>query len=391
MRNLKKVTFILIAILLPIIGLFYIFNLKSVTHISDIEFSPIQYSSRTPLDSLREKPKNIIIFIADGMGFNHLSLALLTQQSEETSVWQEFDVKGWHDTRSSYGPLTDSGASATAMSTGTVTSFEVIGQDNKGNNLENIMELATQNNYLTGIVTDSYIWDATPAAFIAHTKSRDNAKEILTQIASSGLDLIFGELEDLGEGNVPDYEATIEILNKRFHILDKSLEFPSSDSNTKPLAAVYAEDEVQDLNSDPNLTRLTTVALDYLTSKDQPFLLLVESEEIDTKSHKNDSKGVLNGLKSIQKTLSYILDFSKTNRETLVIFTSDHETGGLVIVSDKNYPNMQTIWASKDHTASLVPLLAKGPGSIYFSDIHYNWEIGNYLKKLIPIYKSSNE
>jgi alkaline phosphatase len=319
-------------------------------------------------------------------------LALLTQQSEETSsVWQGFEVKGWHDSRSSYGPLTDSGASATAMATGTTTFFEVIGQDDKGNNLENIMEFATRNNYSTGIVTDSYIWDATPAAFIAHTKSRDNAKEILVQIASSELDLIFGELEDLGEDDVPNYEATVEILNQRFHLLDKSLELPGNDSNKKPLAAIYAEDEVQDLDSDPNLTRLTTVALNHFGSKDQPFLLLVESEEMDSKSHKNDSEGVLNGLKSIQETLSHILDFSKTNGETLVIFTSDHETGGLVVVSDKNYPDMQLVWSTKNHTASLVPLLATGPGAKYFSDIHRNWEIGNRLKKLIQQNNSPNQ
>ena len=68
------------------------------------------------------KPKNIILFVADGMGFSHLSLAMHTLQSENVpSVWHEFDVKGWHDTKSTYGPLTDSGASATAMATGTAT------------------------------------------------------------------------------------------------------------------------------------------------------------------------------------------------------------------------------------------------------------------------------
>jgi alkaline phosphatase len=68
------------------------------------------------VENYDRKPKNIIVFIVDGMGFGHLSLALKTHQSENTaSVWNEFDVKGWRDARSVYGPLTDSEASATAM------------------------------------------------------------------------------------------------------------------------------------------------------------------------------------------------------------------------------------------------------------------------------------
>jgi len=360
---------------------------------SDIEFSPGQDINKVKPEYFGEKPKNIIVFIADGMGFSHLSLALLTQQSENTpSVWQEFDVKGWHDARSVYGPLTDSEASATAMASGTSTSFGFIGLDQDGNALKSVFELASDQQYTTAIVTDSYIWDGTPAAFVTHTKSEDDAKDILTQIASSKLDLLFGELEDLGEGDIPDEEETLKILNKRFQLLDKSLELPDRGSMHKPIAAIFAEDEVQDLNSSPNLTKLTDVALKYLSYQDKPFVLLVESEEMDAASHNNDSDRVINGLKSIQQTLSLVLSFSKTQGQTLVLFTADHETGGLSVVADfGDYPKLQIRWSTKNHTAAVVPLFAKGPGAEYFSDIHRNWEIGNRLKKLISQGKGSNE
>ena len=40
--------------------------------------------------------------------------------------------------------------------------------------------------YRTGVVTDSYVWDATPAAFITHAGQRgnDNAAEVLRQIGT---------------------------------------------------------------------------------------------------------------------------------------------------------------------------------------------------------------
>ena len=394
MKNWKKTslltTFIILALL---IGSFYAFDITLSIPSSNIEFSPGQEINRFKPEYIGEKPNNIIVFIADGMGFSHLSLALLTQQSENIpSVWQEFDVKGWHDARSAYGPLSDSEASATAIATGTSTSFGYIGLDQDSNTLKNVFEVASDQQYATAIVTDSYIWDGTPAAFVAHTKSEDDAKDILAQIASSKLDLLFGELEDLGEGDVPDKEETIKILKKRFQLLDQSLELPNQDSMFKPIAAIFDEDEIQDLNSSPNLTLLTDVALKYLATKNKPFMLLVESEEMDAASHDNDSDRVINGLRSIQQTLSLVLNFSKIHGQTLVLFTADHETGGLAAVADfGDYPKLQIKWSTKDHSAAVVPLFAEGPGAKYFAEIHRNWEIGNRLKKLILQDMESNE
>ena len=394
MENWKKTSLLSALITLGLlVGIFYAFNINISIPSSDIEFSPGQAIEKKKPEYKGETPKNIILFLADGMGFSHLSLALQTQQSENShSVWQEFDVKGWHIARSNYGALTDSEASATAIATGTSTSYGHIGIGKDGKLLKSIFEIASDMQYSTGIVTDSYIWDGTPAAFVAHTRNEDDARDILTQIAASKLNLIFGELEDLGEDDVPEKDETLDILSKRFLLLDRSLELPNGDSISQPIAAIFAEDEVQDLNSSPNLMQLTEVALKYLSSQDKPFVLLVESEEMDAASHENDSDRVINGLKSIQQTLSLVLKFSKTQGETLVLFTADHETGGLAAVADfANYPKMQIRWSTKDHTAAVVPLFADGPGAQYFADVHRNWEIGNRLKKLISHGNGSNE
>ncbi len=386
MNHWKKISLSTVLVLFVLLmSIKYIFNISISIPSSNIEFSHGDTVSKVNSEYNGKKPKNIIVFIADGMGFGHLSLALQTQQSKKApSVWQEFDTKGWHDARSIYGPLTDSEASATAIATGTSTNFGHIGIDKDQNPLENIFEIASSHHYNTGIVTDSYIWDGTPAAFVAHIRNEDDARSILEQMAESELDLLFGELEDVGEGDVPEKDETIEILQKRFQLLERSMELPKGAKSTTPVAIIFEEDEIQDLNSSPNLLQLTKTALTYMSSQDNPFILLVESEEMDAASHNNDSKRVLNGLKSIQEALSLVLNFSKQNGETLVVFTSDHETGGLAAVSDfDNYPKMQIKWSTKDHTAAVVPLFAIGPGAEYFVNVHRNWEIGICLKKLI--------
>lgn len=386
MKNWTKTSlFTVFFILLLSVGVFYLFNISLSIPSSDIQFSPGKHYSKIEIDSASTKPKNIILFIADGMGFGHLTLALHTQQKENSqSIWNQFDVKGWHDARSVIGPLTDSEASATAMATGTSTNFGHIGIDKDGNSLENIFEIAAAKGYSTGIVTDSYIWDGTPAAFSAHTTDEDDARSIITQIAASELDVLFGELEDLGEGDVPEKDESLEILTQRFTLLDETLGVPKELDSSAPIAAIFDEDAVQDLNSSPNLTQMTQVALKRLSDQTKPFVLLVECEELDSASHENDSKRVVEGLKSIQQTLSVVLDHVKKDEETLIVFTADHETGGLAAVADfDSYPSMQIKWSTKEHSAAVVPLFAHGPGSSYFGKVHRNRQIGVLLKKLV--------
>lgn len=384
MKNWSKTTWAIILVILVIFALFYFLKLRISAPSSDIDFSPGEVVSLVQPDSALQRPRNIILFIADGMGFGHLSLAQLTQQdSLSPSVWDQFEVKGWHDARTIYGPLTDSGASATAMATGTPTWFGVIGMDDKSNVVENIFEKAQKQGYASGIVTDSYFWDATPAAFAAHTKSRDNSRDIMEQMAAGELDVLIGEMEDVGEEGNPEEEETLEILQRRFTLLDHSLEIPDA-AKGKPIAAVFDEDEINALDDDPNLPKMTITALETLIATAQPFILMVESEEMDSASHRNDSGRVLTGLQVIQETVELLMDFTASDGETLLIFTADHETGGLSLMTDKNYPSLQIRWATRDHTAAVVPLYATGPGAEQFANVKRNWQIGQVMKELLP-------
>lgn len=384
MKKPSKTSWGIILVILAIGALFYFLKLRISAPSSDIEFAPGEIVTIAKPDSIPQRPKNIILFIADGMGFGHLSLAQLTQQdSLSPSVWDQFDVKGWHDARTTYGPLTDSGASATAIATGTPTWFGVIGMDDKGNVVENIFERAEKKGYASGIVTDSYFWDATPAAFAAHTRSRDNSRDIMEQMVEGELDVLFGELEDVGEEGNPEEDETFELLKQRFTLLDRSLTIPEN-ARGKPIAAIFKEEEITDLGDDPNLPKMTKTALETLVATNQPFILMVESEEMDSASHSNNSYRVVTGLQAIQETLSVLMDFASSDGETLLIFTADHETGGMSVMTDKNYPSLQIRWSTRDHTAAVVPLYAKGPGAAQFAEVRRNWQIGQVLKDLLP-------
>lgn len=328
-------------------------------------------------------PRNVIVFVADGMGFGQLSLAMLASPAE-TSVWQRFSVRSWYDARPLRGPISDSAAGATALATGALTQPGRVSVDVEGEPLQSAFELATKRGWHTGIVTDSYIWDATPAAFTTHAVDRGDAASILRQQAMSELMVLFGELEDVGEDEVPDWAATEAILKQRFTLLDAKLTLPKDVTPNQPLAAVFPEDSIEDQSSVPTLRSMTALALERLAAMEGGFMLLVESEEFDSAGHRGDSRRLVSALGAIEDTLTLIMDFAQQRGDTLVLVVSDHETGGLALTYDRDtYPAIEMKWATRDHTSVFVPLLAEGPGAETFQNISRIWQVGEGLKGLV--------
>ena len=335
-------------------------------------------------------PRNLVVVIADGFGFAHLSLARTALHGiNGTAVWDRFGSIGWQRTHPAVGLLTDSAAAATALATGHPTHYEAIGVDVEGRPLENLFERAAGLGYRTGIVTDSYVWDATPAAFVTHSPQRgnENAGATLRQLGESSLEILVGELEDVGEDEVPGWEESIELLGARFEILGPEPGRPlleRLETAGAPTAAIFEEDQITDLESRPSLPALTDAALRRLASDHRPFLLLVESEEPDAAGHDNDFGRTLRGLEALAATLEDVLDFAATNEDTLVVFTSDHETGGLALtIAGRHNLRLQAVWASRNHTGSVVPVLAFGPGAEAFRGNRANWELGRLLNRAL--------
>lgn len=335
------------------------------------------------------RPKNIIIFVADGMGFAHLSLArAMNNNTSRKPAWDRFTAFGWHHPHPIGSYLTDSAASATAFATGVDTRNGAIGVDADGKPVTNLYEIADQHGYRTGIVTDSFIWDATPAAFVTHADNRSDATNILNQLAASKLEVLFGELENAGKGGVPSWDNTVKLLEERFTMLGADLgnQQQMKGSNThssKPIAAIFKIGQIKDLQSNPTLGKMTEKALKHLSSDKRPFLLLVESEEPDSASHGNNTKRLIRGMASIEYSLNLILDFIEKNNNTLVIFLSDHETGGLVLGSKGSNKKIKPLWVTNGHSGTAVPIMAFGLGSEYFSGIHTNEGVGLLLKSMI--------
>ena len=336
---------------------------------------------------IAEKPRDLIVVIADGIGFAHLATGRTALHGiGGATAWDGFEKVGWHRPHPIDGLLIDSAAAGTALATGVTTRNGFVGTDPEGEARETLLERATGLGYRTGVVTDSYVWDATAAAFLVHVVDRDLAADILEQLADSDVDVLFGELEDVGEGEVPGWTESEATLRRRFELLGPD---PVSEKELvaaapgRPLAAIFEEDQITGLDSRPNLPTLASAALSRLSATGDPFVLILETEEPDSASHRRDLRRLLEGLRAVEAVLRLAFDYRARHPETTIVFTGDHETGALAVSAADHNRSLRALWGSYAHTASPVPVMAVGPGAELFAGSFTTAEVGARLMALL--------
>ena len=328
-------------------------------------------------------PKNIIIIIGDGMGPNDITLA------EEHAdgvydfglVLNQIKNHGLATTHSYDNDVTDSAASGTALSTGVKTNNGYIGKDPSGKDLINMVELARAAGKKVGIITDEVISGATPTAFTVHNISRSNTAELINSMISFKPDVLMGKdynsvfmvLEE-DEREIFDNEYLVAKDFKRFtQVLD------TDKDSKKPFLGF-----LDGYSSIPtyNLANCAEVAFKRLKN-DNGFFLMIESSGTDKYGHGNDINGKLNSVVTLDRTVAAALKFMEKNPDTLLIITSDHETGGVKLpTGDTKY--LSDLLTVTEHTATPVRVFGVGKGTEYFKDKTVdNTDIAKFLFGII--------
>lgn len=311
-------------------------------------------------------PKNVIIIIGDGMGPNDITLA----EQELDSVYDfglvlnQIKHHGLATTNSANEDITDSAAAATALATGTKTNNGVIGKDPNENDLKNITEIAREAGKKIGIVTDDKLSGATPSGFTVHNASRYNSSEIISAVIKTRADVLMGEDYNSVFGPI-DSEAR-KIIDSEYVVAKDFKRFGEaldSDKNgEKKFLGIM--DRYSSVASD-NLALATEVALDRLQNENG-FFLMVESCGTDKFGQNNNINGKLNSVVTLDRTVAAVLKFMEKNPDTLLVITSDHDTGGVKLREGDE--SLSSLLTTKEHTATPVRVFAVGKGSEYFAD-----------------------
>jgi alkaline phosphatase len=333
--------------------------------------------------SNKKSPKSIILLIGDGMGLSQIYAGMTANGGQ--LFLQNFKYCGFSKTYSADDYVTDSAAGGTALSSGVKTYNGAIGVDANGQTVPNIRELAELKGLKTGLVSTSAINHATPASFIAHQSSRGNYDEIAADFLKTNIDVFIGGGQKFFEGRKDGRNLSQELKDKGYQVLYTMDEISKVKSGK--LAGLTAQEHNPPMpDRGEMLVPGTETALKLLSQNKAGFFLMVEGSQIDFLAHGNSTPGVVMEMLDFDKAVGAALKFAARNKETLVIVTADHETGGMT-VNNGNYKTgeVSAKFTSTDHTGVAVPVFAYGPGADQFTGFMENTDIAKKMMKLLGL------
>jgi alkaline phosphatase len=304
--------------------------------------------------------KNVILLIGDGMGPEHTELGHLVYGplAIEGLPWQSI---GWTDTTSLSG-VTWSCAAATALACGYETYNGWVGMspgpDGSPVARMNALEAAEAQGKATGLVTDVYIQDATPAGFSAHVPDRYMKDEIVAQQLAQDIEVLFGAAagRDAAYQGVPGvtYSTSLKDLQP---YLDGKKRWPASLWGFYGYySLVYNIDREEDevVGKEPSLAQLTEASLGVLQQDRDGFFLMVEGGAIDWVSHYRDAAATALEVREFNEALEVAYEWAADHPGTLLVVTSDHECGGLEVDGNENVDALRTQQASTEWMWGLI-------------------------------------
>ncbi len=328
--------------------------------------------SQNPGSSGDNKARNVILLVGDGMGIAQIHAAAANAQLNLLSLPHAAIVS----TSSDDNDITDSGAGGTALATGVKTTNGLVGMRADSSVLKSILKIAEEYGLSTGLIATSDITHATPASFIANVPHRSHANEIARQFLDSGIDVFIG-------GGLNNFNKRADSINyidsliTRGYYVATSLEQLKNHQSGKLAGLLYPEHPPKMSEGRGDMLSVSTSkALNTLSQNKDGFFLMIEGSQIDWGGHANEIGYVLAELLDFDKAVGIVLDFARSHPETLVIVTSDHETGGMTLIEDELMPGkMKPHFSTTHHSATPVPLFAFGKRAELFKGFMDNTDI----------------
>lgn len=333
--------------------------------------------------------KNVILLIGDGMGPNQVKAGEIFQGAQ--SAINSMPHSTYSLTRSANNMITDSAAGGTAIATGVRTNNGYVGIDTIGNSLTTIMDVALQEGKRTGVVTTDILSGATPMSFSAHCNDRDNAAQLLSSAAQSGVNLFAATsgastlaFENEGYTNVQNVDD----------ISTSTSEYVIGSYNIKASATSQSAE-----TNSVAFDRVVRESIEYLSQDKDGFVLMAEGAKIDKQCHSNNFFGMIEEMIAFDDAVQTAIDWAKDRNDTVVIVTADHETGGLSLESDITKENMDVkhSWSSTGHTPTNVYC------NVYGTDVNFlrysstgseteikNTDIFKMMKTFVVGYQQAN-
>ena len=313
-------------------------------------------------DTGPRKAKNVILFIGDGMSLAHrvsarlLSKGIAEGKARGKLAMDDMPQMALVATAGSDSIITDSANSASAYATGHKAAVNAMGvyADRTRDTLddpkvETITSLVKRRlGMAVGIVTNTEIEDATPAAMVAHTRRRTDYDRIVEQFDAAKPDVMLGGgkanfLPKSTEGSRrrDEIDFMARFRDAGYPIASTAAEMTSLADNpsTKRLLGLFTlgnmdgaldrkflkRGTVGKFPEQPDLTEQVSAALKVLSRNDAGFFLMVESGMIDKYTHLLDMERAVYDTIMLDNAVKLARDWaSARGDDTLILVVADH-------------------------------------------------------------------
>ncbi|NIN13434.1 MAG: alkaline phosphatase [Gemmatimonadales bacterium] len=331
----------------------------------------------------QDDPRRVILFIGDGVGVGYWTAAAFAR---DRLAVKQFPVVGLVDVRSSSGRVPDSAASATSYATGVETYNGAVGVGRDSTAVDTVLEVAAERDMATGLVATSRITHATPASFAAHVPNRQLEWEIARQMANHDVTVMLGGGRAAFDGQIrPDSVDLLVSIKERYTYVETPEELQALNMrNVKALFGLFAPSHLPAAPARvPTLPQMTEAALAVLDEDPDGFFLMVEASQPDWRGHGNEPLPAITAeMLDFDRAIGEAVEYQRDHPETLIVVVGDHETGGLALQYDST-GTLGAAYTTGSHTATMVPLFAKGPGAEQFGGILSNARVGELLMEAV--------
>ena len=311
------------------------------------------------------KAKNVILFIGDGMSVAHRTAArILSKGLKEGRYGGELAIDEMPhmalvSTSGTDSVVTDSANSASAYTTGHKSCVNAMGvycARNKSNldhpRVETISELVKRTRGMSvGVVTNTEIEDATPAAMVAHNRLRADFNNIVKDFFAVQPEVIMGggtpnflAKSTAGSKRIDDDDYVTKFRDAGYAYVTTNAELSAAKGANKLLGLFNSSNidgaldrfflkkgTVAKFPDQPDLTDQVRAALDVLSKNDKGFVLMVESGRIDKYSHSLDWERAVYDTIMLDNAVKVAKDFAAERNDTLIVVVADHAHGVAIV------------------------------------------------------------
>ena len=309
--------------------------------------------------------KYVFYFIGDGMGSNQVLGAEMYQSALQgeplgrvQTLMTTFPYSGHASTYSKSNGITDSAAAGTCLATGKKTRNGMLGLNEDTIHITTIAERLKDKGWGIGIMTTVAIDHATPAAFYAHVPARNSYYKIGKQLCASEFDFFGGAGFHHPQGKHDDKDVNLYRLAEQSGytiahgyeeaqalLVNDDIQSTTPDTpHIEKLILVQKTDDqgakhgdnlpyaIDRKEGDLTLTQIVSTAIPFLDNRYERFFMMVEGGMIDYACHGDDAATAFGETWDMDEAMRVAYAFYKEHpKETLIIVTADHETGGLAL------------------------------------------------------------